>query len=167
MEKNVIDGLVEVTSILNQHSIEYLVIGGTALGMHGHQRVSYDTSGKPMEKADLDFWFNPSYDNYFKVLDALEQMGVDVAPWRAEKTPNPKKSFFKIEKEGYQMDLLPEVPGLQKFHVSFANREIGTISGVEIPYLNKKDLLESKLALSRPKDIDDINTLQQKKNKPK
>jgi hypothetical protein len=50
------------------HSVEYLVVGGTAVALHGYFRQSHDPSGQLMEKHDLDFWYNPTYDNYFKLL---------------------------------------------------------------------------------------------------
>jgi hypothetical protein len=54
-------------------------------------------AGKIAEKPDLDFWYNPTYDNYFKLLNALEELGQDVTRFKDEQTPNPKKSFFRYE----------------------------------------------------------------------
>jgi hypothetical protein len=95
------------------HSVEYLVVGGTAVALHGYLRQSHDTSGHLMEKHDLDFWYNPTYDNYFKLLDSLEELGLDVTEFRDEIAPNPKKSFFKLEQENFKMDFLPELLGLE------------------------------------------------------
>lgn len=58
------------------HSVEYLIVGGTAVAFHGYDRLSKDLSGQTMEKLDLDFWYNPTYDNYFRLL---EDLGEDVA----------------------------------------------------------------------------------------
>ncbi len=119
-----------------------------------------------MEKHDLDFWYNPTYDNYFKLLDSLEELGLDVTEFRDEIAPNPKKSFFKLEQENFKMDFLPELLGLSRFRSSFDNRIISKIHDVEVPYINYNDLIESKLALSRTKDIEDIDQLKLRRNNP-
>lgn len=148
------------------HSVEYLVVGGTAVALHGYLRQSHDTSGHLMEKHDLDFWYNPTYDNYFKLLDSLEELGLDVTEFRDEIAPNPKKSFFKLEQENFKMDFLPELLGLSRFRSSFDNRIISKIHDVEVPYINYNDLIESKSALSRAKDIEDIDQLKLRRNNP-
>ena len=148
------------------HSVEYLVVGGTAVALHGFFRQSHDPSERLMEKHDLDFWYNPTYDNYFKVLDALEELGQDVTEFRAEVAPNPKKSFFRLEQEDFTIDFLPELPGLSRFRSSFDNRIISTIYEIEVPYINYDDLIESKLALARLKDLEDIEQLKLRRNNP-
>ena len=119
-----------------------------------------------MEKHDLDFWYNPTYDNYFKLLDSLEELGLDVTEFRDEIAPNPKKSFFKLEQENFKIDFLPELLGLSRFRLSFDNRIISRIHDVEVPYINYNDLIESKLALSRTKDIEDVDQLKSRRNNP-
>jgi hypothetical protein len=135
VENNLVEGILKVCKKLN------------------------DSSGRPAEKPDLDFWYNSTYDNYFKLLDALEGLGQDVADFRAEQTPNPKKSFFRFEPAEFTLDFLPEMPGLGKFRSSYNNREISKIDEVEIPFIEYNDLILNKEALARPKDIEDIRQL--------
>jgi hypothetical protein len=141
------------------HSVEYLVVGGTAVALHGFFRQSHDPSGRLMDKPDLDFWYNPIYDNYFKLLGALEELGLDVTEFKDEVAPNPKKSFFRLEQENSNIDFLPTLLGLSKFRSSYNNRIVGKIQEIEVPYINYDDLIESKLALARSKDIEDIEQL--------
>ena len=148
------------------HSVEYLVVGGTAVALHGYFRQSHDPSGRLMEKHDLDFWYNPTYNNYFKLLDALGEMGLDVTEFRDEIAPDPKKSFFRLEQENFKLDFLPELLGLSRFRLSFDRRIISKIHDVEVPYINYNDLIESKLALGRLKDIEDIDQLKLRRNNP-
>lgn len=142
------------------------MVGGTAVALHGYYRVSRDPSGAVMEKHDLDFWYNPTYDNYFKLLDALEELATDVSEFREEVAPNPQKSFFRLERENFKMDFLPELLGLPRFRLSFENRVIAKIGDIEIPYISYDDLVKSKQALGREKDIDDIDHLKARKNNP-
>lgn len=157
---------MKVCKILNMHSVEYLVVGGTAVALHGYFRQSHDSSGQLMEKHDLDFWYNPTYDNYFKLLNALEELGLDVNEFRDEVAPNPQKSFFRLEQENFKMDFLPELLGLPRFRSSFNNRIVSKTYDIEVPYISYDDLIASKQALSRSKDIEDIDELGLRRNKP-
>lgn len=67
------------------------------MALLGYDRWSLDTSGRQSKVIDLDFWYNPTYNNYFKLLNALEKLGEDVSGFKAEKTPDPKRSFFRLE----------------------------------------------------------------------
>jgi predicted nucleotidyltransferase len=164
VENSLLESVLKVCKILNAHSVQYLVVGGTAVALHGYFRLSRDPSGALMEKHDLDFWYNPTYDNYFKLLNALEGLGLDVNEFRDETAPNPIKSFFKLEEDDFKMDFLPELLGLSKFRLSFKDRIIAKIHDVEVSYISYEDLLKSKLALARVKDIDDIEQLRSGRN---
>jgi hypothetical protein len=166
VENSLIENVLEVCQTLNAHSVEYLIVGGTAVALHGYYRLSHDPSGKSMEKPDLDFWYNPTYDNYYSLLDALEELGLDVTEFRDEISPNPKKSFFRFEQESFKMDFLPEILGLSRFRTSFNNGILLTIRHVEVRYLNYDDLIQTKKALSRKQDIEDIDQLKSRKDNP-
>ena len=166
MENSLIESILKVCKILNTHSVEYLVVGGTAVALHGYFRQSHDASGRLMEKHDLDFWYNPTYNNYFRLLSGLEALGLEVTEYKDEVAPNPRKSFFRLEQENFKMDFLPELLGLSKFRSSFNNRIISKIQEIEVPYINYNDLIESKRALARSQDIEDIEQLERRKNDP-
>ena len=166
MENSLIEAVSNICKTLNNCSVEYLIVGGTAVALHGYYRQSYDPSGHLMGKHDLDFWYNPTYDNYFRLLDALEALGQDVTEFRGEISPDPNKSFFRIERENFQLDLLPEILGLSKFRASFNNGIVSQISGIEVRYINYDELIESKKVLSRTKDLEDIEQLKLLRNKP-
>ena len=63
MENSLVEGILRVCEKLNQHAVEYLIVGGAAVALHGFFRQSYDSSGLPTEKPDLDFWYNSTYDS--------------------------------------------------------------------------------------------------------
>lgn len=163
MQESLNDSILHVCEILNRHSIEYLIVGGAAVTLHGHFRLSLDTSGKVSEKPDLDFWYNPGYDNYFNLLNALEELGQDVTEFKNEKTPDPKKSFFRFELESFTVDFLPNVKAKLKFRDAYTKREVVTLSQVEIPFISYEDLLADKSTDARPKDLTDIQELENKK----
>jgi hypothetical protein len=163
MEEKLNDSILHVCEILNRHSVEYLVVGGAAVTLHGHFRLSMESSGKVAEKPDLDFWYNPVYDNYFNLLNALEELGQDVTEFKEEKMPDPKKSFFRFELENFTLDLLPNVKAQLKFREAYSKRETVTLSEVEIPFISYEDLIVDKATDARPKDLTDIDQLEIKK----
>ena len=117
------------------------------------------------DKFDLDIWYNPTYDNYFKLLNTLEELGQDITEFREEQSPNPLKSYFRFELEKFTLDFLPKLKGLSKFRSSFDKIEIVNLKGIDIPFIAFDDLLEDKVANSRPKDLSDINQLKSKRKK--
>ncbi|RAK70467.1 hypothetical protein DLM85_06435 [Hymenobacter edaphi] len=76
-------------------------------------------SGEMSNKYDFDFWYNPSYANYYRLLEALEEFGINVDSYRNELSPNPKKSFFKHSFEDFTVDFLPKILGLGRFNDAF------------------------------------------------
>jgi hypothetical protein len=159
VENSLTESIFNVCKILNEHLVEYLIVGGSAVALHGFYRQSHDSAGQLMKKPDLDLWYNPTYDNYFKLLNALQALGQDVSELKQEASPDPKRSFFKFEEEKYKLDLLPEIIGLSKFRTSFDNGILTKIRDLEIRYLSYDDLMRSKTALSRGKDVEDIEQL--------
>jgi len=55
MKGSLIDSVLHICKILNKHSVEYLLVGSTAVALHGYFRLSHQSSGQLTEKHDLDF----------------------------------------------------------------------------------------------------------------
>lgn len=155
---------LEICKVLQKHSVQYLLIGGTAVGFHGYYRMSSQMDGTVSEKQDFDFWYSPTYSNYFNLLHALKDLGKDIQTFLEEQSPNPKKSFFKFEFEYFTLDFLPIVNGLDSFRLCYEKRKISIIEDIEISIISKEDLIISKLKTARKKDLDDINKLKDLNN---
>ena len=165
MESSLTHNILGICKTLNKFSVEYLIVGGTAVALHGYYRHSMNDAGEIAEKPDLDFWYNSTYDNYFKLLNALEDMGQDVKKFKDEQTPDPKRSFFRYEFENFTLDLLPELKKPLKFRSAFDKRELVTVDGTEISFLSYEDLIADKKANARQKDISDIENLDSNRKK--
>jgi hypothetical protein len=68
--------LRNVSSILNKHKVEYIVVGGAAVNYYGNKRLS-KVPTHPEFKVDLDFWYNPTIQNFQNLLTALSELQVD------------------------------------------------------------------------------------------
>lgn len=55
----------EFIELLNNHGVEYLLVGGYALAIHGHPRYT----------GDMDIWVKPDAENAAKVMAVLEDFG--------------------------------------------------------------------------------------------
>ena len=165
MENRFIVDLIAVCKVLRDYSVEYLIVGGTAVALHGYFRITTNVDGTPSEKHDLDVWYNPTYENYFSLLQALEKLGLDTTAFKEENSPNPKKLYFKFETNDFSFDFLPELLSLKKFGTSFRKKETVEIGGTEIWFISYGDLIEEKQGSSRSKDIIDIEQLKIRNSK--
>ena len=165
MQKSLSDEILHVCKILNKNAVQYLIVGGTAVAFHGYFRWSQNSSGAPAEKFDLDIWYNPTYENYFNLLNSLGELGQDVTEFLEEKSPNPLKSYFKFNLENFTLDFLPKLKGLSRFRQSFEKKDIVSIRGVDMPIIGIDDLLQDKATNSRLKDLVDIKQLKSKKKR--
>lgn len=148
--------MAEVCKVLNKHSIDYLVVGGSAVAYYGYFRHSITMAGMPADRPDVDIWYSPTYANYFKLLDALVALGQDVTNYQKEQAPNPKKSFFRYEFDLFTLDLLPVIKSAINFGPAFSRREVIELGGVTIPFIDFEDLITDKQTTARPKDLNDI-----------
>jgi hypothetical protein len=55
----------EFLELLLKNKAEYLIVGGYAVGIHGHPRFT----------GDLDIWLNPSLENADKLLKCVNEFG--------------------------------------------------------------------------------------------
>ena len=165
MENSLVESVLEICKTLNKHGVEYLIVGGTAVGFYGYYRGSTASNGIPLGKHDLDFWYNPSLENYYKLLDAFEDLGIDVNKHR-NGIAVPKQSFFRYEFDEYKTDFLPMIKGLDDFLTSYQHKATVKLHDVAISIISLEDLLKSKETDSRDKDIDDINHLKSRKQDP-
>jgi len=161
--KSLIECIKHNCKILNNHDVEYLIVGGTAVAFHGYTRLSMASDGSILGKHDLDFWYNPTYENYFRLLKALTDMGFE-GDFIDEKEPDPHKSFFKYEMEDYKLDFLPKIIGLNKFQESYKKRHVINLDGIELTFISFDDLITTKEFSKRDKDRIDIEMLRRNKS---
>jgi|JI9StandDraft_2_1071091.scaffolds.fasta_scaffold264343_2 predicted nucleotidyltransferase len=157
--------ILRVCKSLNEFRVHFVIVGGTASGFHGFYRLTVDYNGLPTEKHDFDFWFDPTYENYFNILKAMKSLGKDTSRLESESAPNPKKSFLKFDFEEFKIDFLPEIKGLESFSNSYSRASTSIVGSVEFKILSLEDLIKAKESDSRPKDISDLEELRKLRDK--
>ena len=138
----------EFLKLLNSKGIEYLIIGGYAVGFHGFPRAT----------GDMDVWIAANEKNAMKMVEALKQFGFDL--------PDLNKEIFLTEKKVIRMGLPPmrleiltSIDGV-RFEACFKNRVVVDFGDFKVNFISKDDLLQNKIASGRPQDLVDVNKLQ-------
>lgn len=159
MEDNLKNPLLTVCNLLEKYSVQYMLIGGTAVALNGYYRHSVNIAGQLTEKPDIDLWYNPNYENYYNILKVIEELGQDIPEFKNEKSPNPRKSFFKLDFPDFTFDILPEIKASIKFIEANKRKETVEIDDIKIHFMNYFDLIKDKEATARKKDLEDIEQL--------
>ena len=133
--------------LLNEKKVEYLVIGGYAVGYHGYIRAT----------GDIEVWVAPKPENAVKTVSALREFGFDM-PDSAEKLLLAPENILRMGVPPVRIEVLSSVSGVS-FDQCYAERVIAVIEDVEAPIISLRHLKINKRAAGRPKDLVDVEHL--------
>ncbi len=137
----------EFLSLLNAKKVEYLLIGGYAVGYHGYPRATND----------MDVWVGTSPENAERIVAALREFGFD--------TPELSASLFLKEGSIIRMGIPPMrievITGISgvRFDECYAARVVDTVEGVLVNIISLNHLMKNKRASGRYKDLNDLENL--------
>jgi tRNA nucleotidyltransferase/poly(A) polymerase len=139
--------LLDVFSSFHKHEVRYLVIGGIAAVLHGVPRATFD----------LDILIEASPDNARELLDALTEAHFATATLiTADELLAHEITIFR---DRVRIDVQTSTPGI-KFEVAWQKKVIMTYQGQEFYVVSKEDLIASKRAAGRGKDLEDVRMLE-------
>lgn len=150
--------LAKVCGVLTKHNVDLILVGGTAVGFYGYQRISGISLFKPEMKTDFDFWYNPTTENFFKLVNALDELKVDVSDLK-KIVFDPQKTYLKIPLEKFHLDFLPQMKGLTSYSTCKKNCRREIIDSNEIFVIGLNDLIANKVAIDRDIDKNDLDYL--------
>jgi|SRR6187401_1910784 len=137
----------EFIELLIKNKAEYLIVGGYAVGIHGHPRYT----------GDLDIWLNPTPENAELILRSVNEFGFSSFRLSVEDFIKPG-NVIQLGYPPLRIDLLTEIDGVH-FKECFENRKEVTIDNLKVNFIGYNDLLKNKKESGRPRDIDDIDNL--------
>ena len=137
----------EFLELLIKNKAEYLIVGGYAVGIHGHPRYT----------GDLDIWLNATTLNAEQILRSVNQFGFSSFKLTQEDFTKPG-NVIQLGYPPLRIDLLTEIDGVT-FVECFRNRKEVIIDDLTVNFIGYKDLLKNKKESGRPRDIDDIDHL--------
>lgn len=137
----------EFIALLNANHVEYLLVGGYAVMMHGYPRFT----------GDMDIWVHATEENARKVLRALT--GIGFASLDLEiKDFTAKNNVVQFGYPPVRIDVMTAIDGVN-FEECFAKRVVTEIEGILVNLIHLDDLKANKRATGRAKDINDIEHL--------
>lgn len=98
--------------------------------------------------------------NYNKLRNAFGNFGMSLFDTSEEKFLDTKNyDVFTFGRPPVSIDILTNVKGLN-FKDAFINSKVTKFDGINVRMIDIRDLIISKRASGRPRDMDDINHLE-------
>ncbi|WP_282787016.1 DUF6036 family nucleotidyltransferase [Flavobacterium croceum] len=141
---------LEFLQLLDKHEVDYLLVGGYAVILHGYGRST----------GDMDLWINKTTQNYNKLKLVYQDFGVPV--FSIDDFESEKFDVWSIGIEPRKIEILTKVSGLS-FNEAFKNRLFLNLENFKVPYIDFEDLIKNKLTSGRFKDLADIEQLKKLK----
>ena len=134
---------------LNNEEVEYLLVGGYAVVLHGYLRST----------GDMDIWVNVTTENHKKLLKAYLAFGLPTSDISEENfLLNEEIDVFSYGIPPVCIEILKKVKGCD-FDEAYKISKIYDENGLQIRFIHINTLVEAKTASGRYKDLDDIEKL--------
>lgn len=140
-----IDGFYkEVLEQLKKNKVEFLLVGGLAVGFHGYARFT----------GDMDLWINPSAENLQRLGNALSDLKYskdvvnNILESRPIDHPTPIRIFSEDDK--FKVDFMTTIfyeP--LTFNKCFERAKVQKLDSFDLPIIGLKDLIEIKSNVKR------------------
>lgn len=137
----------EFLRLLNKNGVEYLLIGGYAVGYYGYVRAT----------ADMDIWIAANENNATKVVQTLREFGFT-------STAISKEVFLQAENivrmgvPPFRLEVLNTISGVE-FADAYVERVVDRLDEVEVAIISLRHLKINKQASGRLKDLADLEHL--------
>ena len=148
------DDFIDFVELCNKHAVEYLIVGGYAVSIHGY----------PRSTKDLDVCIKISEENAVKMVRVINDFGL--SSLNLTRDDFLKRDFItQLGHEPIRIDILNDIDGVL-FENAWDNKKVIDYNGKKINFIGYSDLLKVKEKAGRPQDIADISKLKmRKKNK--
>ena len=137
----------EFLKLLNANGVEYLLIGGYAVGYHGYPRATND----------IDIWIAMNQENAGKITRSLKEFGFDMPDLTPELFLQ-KDRMVRLGLPPMRIEVLVEISGVQ-FKECYEERVDDVIDGIPVKLISLRHLKINKKASGRYKDLDDLEHL--------
>ena len=125
------DKWIDVCRLLNSRGVEYLVVGGVAMALHGRMRAT----------KDIDVLVPRDVENMQRLLEALEALPMGLA--RELNAADENAKAITIIGDDPRVDVL-KAAGDLAYSDAVRSKNTATVDGVEIPYVGLRELIRSK-----------------------
>ncbi|SHN35621.1 hypothetical protein SAMN04488057_1287 [Cyclobacterium lianum] len=134
---------------LNKFDVAYILTGGYAVVLHGYHR----TTGV------MDIWVKATEENYRKLIKAFSFFGLPTNAIRLDRFLNSDRyEVFSFGRPPMAIDIVTAIQGVE-FDDAYPSVKIVKIQDIEVKLINISDLIKTKKASGRYKDLDDLENL--------
>lgn len=137
----------EFLKLLKENEVQYLLIGGYAVGYYGYPRPT----------GDMDIWISRSRENAEKIVSVLNQFGFS-APELSVELFTQEKSIVRMGVAPFRLEIITFIDGVD-FAECYSEKHLGVIDEVEVNFISLKHLKINKKASGRLKDLNDLENL--------
>lgn len=143
------DDFRDFIQALNNHDVQYILVGGYAVILHGYRRVT----------GDMDIWVSRTKENYSKLKGAFDEFGLPVFDMTEQKFLNAGEvDVFSFGRPPVSIDIITKLKGVE-FNEAFSQALTFNEEGLRIRFIHLNNLIEAKKAAGRHKDLDDLEKL--------
>jgi predicted nucleotidyltransferase len=142
----------DLLSAFHAHGVKYLIVGGYAVSFHAQPRAT----------KDIDLFIKADPANARAAYAALIAFGAPLADISVDDLADPRQ-FLRFGREPVAVDILPGIDGVE-FDAAWERRVeavIDTASGLKACFISKDDLIASKLAAGRLRDLADVEEIRE------
>jgi hypothetical protein len=132
----------------NKFKVEYILVGGYAVILRGYSRST----------GDMDIWVNKTEENFKRIQMAIHQFGLPLIALPHEKFFSENYDVFSFGIPPYAIELLTAVKGVA-FQEAYNMATMEKVGDIEIRVIHLNQLIKSKKAAGRYKDLNDIENL--------
>lgn len=137
----------EFLQLLNDHGVEYLVIGGHAVAFHGYPRAT----------GDLDVWVAVDRENANRLVVALRTFGFDLPELQPDLFLRPGR-VIRMGLPPNRIEIQTGIDGVS-FDECSPRGIVAELDGVRVRFISLPDLKLNKRASGRHKDLADLEQL--------
>lgn len=139
----------ELFTLLNAHSVDYVIVGAFALAFHG----------VPRNTGDVDILVQPTEHNAKRVIAALDAFGLgDLGITEGDLTK--EDHVIQIGVAPVRVDFMTSLSGVTWTEAASSRIE-SDYDGVPIWLLSREALIKNKKATGRQRDLADVEALEE------
>jgi hypothetical protein len=148
--------LRSLVAALSRRDVDYVVVGGVAVGAHGYIRAT----------RDLDIVPDPAPDNLSRLAAALRDLGatLPLASGRPFSVASDlrhleRRENMTLDTQIGGLDIIQRAPGVPSFPALTGNATEADVLGVAVRICSLRHLRQMKLAAGRAQDAADLENL--------
>jgi hypothetical protein len=137
----------EFVELLNSTKVKYLLVGGHAVGYHGHPRFT----------GDIDFFVERSVENAEKLEKVFAEFGFASLGFKAKDFLEPG-ILIQLGRPPNRIDILTSIDAVE-FADAWRTKVEAVLEGLPVFVISKELLIRNKQATDRTQDRADIEKI--------